>query len=132
MILDNQALFSDAQAVTADAASTNVIKMKGEVANGTPVEIFIQLMEGFKSAEVSSVAVKVQTSATENFSSVTDLVSETLSALTAGTRAKIKFLPKGNKGYIRLYYDLTFQTGVSAATAGKVTAGIVEGSPENH
>ena len=132
MILDNQAIFSDKQAVTADAASTNIIKMKGEVANGTPIEIFVQLMESFKSAEVSSVVVKVQTSATENFSSVTDLVSETLSALTAGTRANLKFLPKGNKGYIRLYYDLSFQTGVSAATAGKVTAGIVEGSPENH
>ena len=132
MILDNEALFSDKQAVTVDAASTNVIKLKGEVAYGTPIEIFVQLMEGFKSAEVSSVAVKVQTSATENFSSVTDLVSETLSALTAGTRANIKFLPKGNKGYIRLYYDVTFQTGVSATTAGKITAGLVEGSPENH
>ena len=132
MILDNEAIFSDNQAVTIDAASTNIVKLEGEVANGTPVEIFIQLMEGFKSAEVSSVAVKVQTSATEDFSSVTDLVSETLSSLDAGARANLKFLPKGNKGYIRLYYDVTFKSGVSAATAGKITAGIVEGSPENH
>ena len=132
MILDNQAIFSDEQAITVDAASTNVIKLNGEVAYGTPIEVFVQIAEAFKSTEVTSVAVKIQTSATENFSSVTDLATETLSALTAGTRANIKFLPKGNKGYIRLYYDVTFETGVSAATAGKITAGIVEGVSETY
>ena len=132
MILDNQALFSDEQAVTIDAASTNVVKLNGEIAFGTPVEIFVQVAETFKSTEVSSVTVKIQTSDTENFSTAVDLASETLSAITAGTRANIKFLPKGNKGYVRLYYDLTFETGVSAATAGKITAGIVEGVSETH
>lgn len=132
MILDEQAIFSDKQAVTADAASTNIIKFKGEVAFGTPIEIFGEVMEAFKAAEVASVVVKVQTDDNAAFSSATDLVSETLSALTAGTKFKLKYLPKGNEGYIRLYYDLTFQSGVSAATAGKITAGIVDGSPESY
>lgn len=132
MILDEQAIFSDEQAVTADAASTNIIKFKGEVAFGTPIEIFGEVMEAFKAAEVASVVVKVQTDTVENFASPTDLVSETLSALTAGTKFKLKYLPKGNEGFIRLYYDLSFQTGVSAATAGKITAGIVDGSPESY
>jgi len=132
MILDNQAIFSSEQAVTADAASTNIIKFKGEVAFGTPIEIFGEIVEAFKAAEVASIVVKVQTDTVENFASPTDLVSETLSAITLGTKFKLKYLPKGNEGFVRLYYDVTFQSGVSAATEGKITAGIVDGSPESY
>lgn len=132
MILDEQAIFSDKQAVTVDAASTNIIKFKGEVAFGTPIEIFGEIVEAFKSTEVASIVVKLQTDDNAAFSSATDLVTETLSAITLGTKFKLKYLPKGNEGYVRLYYDLTFKTGVSAATEGKITAGIVDGSPESY
>jgi len=132
MILDEQAIFSDGQAVTVDAASENIIKLNGEVAFGTPIELFTQIDESFKTAEVASITVKVQTDTVEAFSDATDIVSETLSAITKGTRAKLKFLPKGNEGYMRLYYDITFKTGVSAATAGKITSGICDGSPEGY
>jgi hypothetical protein len=132
MILDNQALFSDKQAITVDAASTNVIKFKGEVAFGTPIEILGQIVQDFKSAEVASIDVKLQTDDAEGFASPTTLVTETLSAITAGTRFNLKYLPKGNEGYMRLYYDVTFKTGVSAATSGKITAGVVDGQPESY
>ena len=132
MILDNQAIFSDNQAITVDAASTNVIKANGEIAFGTPIEIYLQITQAFKSTEVDSIVVKLQTDDNEAFSSPTDLVSETLSALTFGTTSKLKFLPKGNEGYLRLYYDLTFKSGVSAATEGKILAGIVDGAPESY
>ena len=110
MILDEQAIFSDGQAVTVDAASENIIKLNGEVAFGTPIELFTQIDEAFKSTEVASITVKVQTDTAEAFSDATDIVSETLSAITKGT----------------------FKTGVSAATAGKFTSGICDGSPEGY
>lgn len=131
MILDNQAIFSDNQAITADCASTNVFKYKGDLAKGTPVEVLVQITEAFKSSEVDSIAVKVQTSAAENFTSSTDLITETLSAISLGTKANFKFLPKGNLGYLRLYYDVTFKSGVSASTEGKILAGIVTGVDES-
>lgn len=132
MILDDQAIFSNEQAITADAASTNNIKFKGEVAFGTPIEIFGEIVEAFKSTEVASIVVKLQTDDNAAFSSATDLISETLSAITLGTKFKFKYLPKGNEGYVRLYYDVTFKTGTAAATAGKITAGVVDGSPESY
>ncbi len=132
MILDNETLFSDSQAITADCASTNIVKLNGEVAFGTPVELFVQIMEAFKSAEASSLTVKVQTSDNEAFTSPKDLVSETLSSIEAGAKANLKFLPKGNKGYIRLYYDVNFASDASALTQGKITAGIVEGTSETY
>lgn len=132
MILDNQAIFSDNQAITADASSTNILKAEGEIAYGTPVEIYVQVSEAFKSTEVDSVVVKLQTDDNASFSSPTTIVSETLPALTLGTVANLKFLPKGNEGYLRLYYDLTLKTGVSAATEGKILSGIVDGAAESH
>ena len=60
MILDEQALFSDKQAVTADAASTNVIKVGGNIAKGTPVEILAQVVEQ-DFATLTSLEIKVQT-----------------------------------------------------------------------
>lgn len=132
MILDNEALFSDAQSISVDSASTNAVKLEGEVAFGTPVEIFIQLDEGFKSTEISSLTVKVQTSESEDFTSPVDLISETLTSLNSGDRANLKFLPKGNKGYVRLKYSLSFKSGKTAATQGKITAGIVEGTSETY
>ena len=52
MLLDMETLFSNAQAVTATGASTNVIhtafgKLK-EIAFGTPLPMLIQVVETFK------------------------------------------------------------------------------------
>ena len=50
MLLDKQNLFSDGQAITADAASTNVIDCRGkikEIAAGTVLPLLIQAVEAF-------------------------------------------------------------------------------------
>ena len=129
MILDEQALFSNNQAVTADAASTNIIKLgTGEFASGTPIPIFIQVSEAFNN--LTSIDVKVQTATDAAFTTPVTLATQTmlLANLTKGAESSINFLPKGNLGYIRLYYDITGTT----PTTGKFLAGIVAGHQGHH
>lgn len=129
MILDEQELFSNKQAVTASCASTNVVNMgKREISFGTPVEVYIQVTEAFNN--LTSLTIKVQTAADEAFTSPVSLAEETIlqANLTAGAVSAIKFLPKGNLGYIRLYYTVT---GTTPPTTGKILAGIVDGTEES-
>lgn len=129
MLYDLENLFSNNQAVTADAASTNVVKMAAgplkEVANGTPIPLRIQVTEAF--ATLTSLNIKVQTATDAAFTTPVTL-AETgdvpVASLKAGYVAPINFIPKGNKGYMRIYYDVTG----SSATTGKITAGIVAAS----
>lgn len=128
MILDEQGLFSNNQTVTASVASENVLDLgKREVSFGTPVELFIQVSEDFNN--LTSLDVKVQTSVDEDFSDSVDLIEQTmtLAELTQGAVSAIKFLPKGNLGYMRLFYTVNG----SAPTKGKIMAGIVDGVQES-
>lgn len=127
MRLDSQAIFSDAQEITASAASTNVVEISkpngklSEVAFGHDIPLLIQVVEDF--AGLTSLKVGVQTSDNEAFSSPETLVESTLllADLKAGKKFPIKSVPAGNKGYMRLYYTVA-----GTATAGKITAGIVD------
>lgn len=127
-----ETLFSNAQAVTATGASTNVIhtafgKLK-EIAFGTPLPMLIQVVEAFKGC--NSVKVAIQTSATEDFS-VPVVLAETaaipVAELVAGYKFPINFMPKGNLGYTRLFYTVD-----GTATAGKIDAGIVAGQDNSY
>lgn len=123
MLLDKQAMFSDAQAITADAASTNVVKLTGEPAFGNPVPVICQVVETFNN--LTSLAISLQTATDEDFTAPVTLASETITKSTttlyAGDKMSLNFLPKGNLGYMRMYYDVTG----SAPSTGKITAGIV-------
>lgn len=127
MRLDSQAIFSDAQEITASAASTNVVEISkpngklSEVAFGHDIPLLIQVVEDFVGP--TSLKVGVQTSDNEAFSSPETLVESTLllADLKAGKKFPIKSVPAGNKGYMRLYYTVA-----GTATAGKITAGIVD------
>ena len=128
MRLDNQAIFSDAQEITSENVSTNVVKMSStengltEVAFGTPIPLLIQVVEDFAGATALKAAV--ETSETEDFETYTTLAeSEETDAdkLTAGYKFPIIYVPKGNLGYMRLRYTPT-----GDATAGAVTAGLVD------
>ena len=121
MLLDAQCLFSDNQAITASAASTNVVRFgEGEF---TFVPLLIQVTQDF--ATLTSLTVKVQTAVDSAFTNAVDLAEATISAsgLTTGKTFPINFIPSGNLGYIRLYYTVTG----SNATTGKITAGVVAG-----
>ncbi len=121
MLLDAQSLFSDNQAITASAVSTNVVRFgSGEF---TFVPLLIQVTEDF--ATLTSLTVKVQTATDAAFTSAVDLAEATLAAakLKEGCVFPINYIPNGNLGYIRLYYTVTG----SNATTGKITAGVVAG-----
>ena len=126
MRLDSQLLFSDNQAVTTTAASTNVVKIANgdlkEVAFGNKLPLLIQVTEDF--AGCTSITASVETSATEDFSSSSTLISTAaiaVASLVAGYKFPIGEVPAGNKGYLRLKYSVS-----GTATAGKITAGIVD------
>ncbi len=128
MILDEQSLFSDNQAITATCNSENILDLGNrEVSFGTPVEVFIQVTEDFD--KLTSLTIKVQSSADEAFSSTVSLIEQTilLADLKAGAVSTIKFLPKGNLGYMRLNYTVTG----TAPTQGAILAGIVDGNQES-
>ncbi len=128
MLLDKETLFSDCQKVTAAAASENVIHTAAghfkEIAFGQPIPLLIQVVEDFVNA--TKVQVDVQTASDEAFTTPTTLASATLNAadLKAGSKFPINFVPKGNLGYMRLYYTPSADTS-KTITAGAITAGIV-------
>lgn len=128
MILDEQGLFSNKQAVTASCVSENILDMgKREVSFGTPVELFIQIAEEFDN--LTSLTIKVQTATDEEFSDAIDLIEHTmaLEELKQGAVSSIKFLPKGNLGYMRLSYVVSGTT----PTKGAILAGIVDGTEQS-
>ena len=120
MLLDAQNLFSDAQQITTGTIySTNTVKFgKNDVSF---VPIIIQIVNDF--TNLTSLKVSIQTSDSETFTSSSDLATSTLSLadLKAGKKFPISYLPKGNKGYIRLAYTVTG----TEETTGAITAGVV-------
>ena len=128
MLYDLESIFSDNQAVTTTATSTNVIRMgKGqlkEVSYGTPTPLRIQVTEDFVGC--TSIDFEVQTATDAAFTTPVSLVKTgaiAVASLKAGYVAPINFIPKGNLGFMRTKYTV-----VGTATAGKITAGIVGGN----
>ncbi|WP_345758478.1 Bbp16 family capsid cement protein [Klebsiella quasipneumoniae] len=129
MLLDQQALFSAAQAITATAASTNVIDTGSnkDVGKYGDIPLLIQVVEGFNN--LTSLTVTVQTDDNSAFSSVADVLSMTipLASLVLGYKSPVITLPMKMERYIRLNYTVTG----TAPTTGKVTAGITGGVQTN-
>lgn len=140
MIFDKENLFSNAQAITASAASTNTIDLgatgtpvgasaalKRDIGPGKPIPLRIQVVQAFNN--LTSLTVAVQKSADN--STFTDVVSETiaLADLKAGATTKgLRFIPlTADARYVRLNYTVTG----TAPTAGAITAGIVAAHQEN-
>ena len=129
MLLDQQALFSAAQAITATAASTNVIDTGSnkDVGKYGDIPLLIQVVEGFNN--LTSLTVTVQTDDNSAFSSAADVLSMTipLASLVLGYKSPVITLPMKMDRYIRLNYTVTG----TAPTIGKVTAGITGGVQTN-
>jgi hypothetical protein len=136
MILDQNALFSDAQAITADAASTNhydlgemgvtaynSVQLRRNIGKGCyPIPLLIQVVEDFDA--LTSLEIIVQTDEDPAFGSAKNVMSVTvpLAELIAGFISPIDKLPRGIvERYLRIYYNVNG----SNPTVGKVTAGIV-------
>lgn len=138
MIIDNTLVFSDSQALTADAASTNIIDLKAagksygaaaalyrDVGLGARIPLAIRVTEAFNNLTSMTIALQMDDNAA--FGSPTTLWTTgaiALASLTLGAELPLPdvYLPEGiTEEYIRLYYDITG----TAPSTGKIFAGIV-------
>lgn len=139
MILSNENLFSDNQAVTATAISTNQIDLGvkgtpvgavsallGDPAPGNPVELAILVTQTF--TKLTSLKVAVETGASATLGTEVASITVPLANLKAGYQVPLRFLPEGITGrYVGLRYTVTG----TAPDAGKILAGITLGQQSN-
>ncbi len=128
MIIDYNLQFSDAQSVTADAASTNVIDLGSDRDIGPGEEMKIALnFDVAMGGSSPTLAVQVQTDDNSSFSSATTvLTSRTIAAAAVGDTL-VMGLPDTNERYVRLNYDV----GGSSPTM-TVSASIVKDAQQYH
>jgi hypothetical protein len=134
MVLDKNTLFSDEQAITVTAASTDVLDLGalGIVPYNQAqllhrkglkeIPLLIQVVENF--ATLTSLKIAVETDDNSAFSSAKEVLSQTVlvADLVAGFISAIDKIPRGvNERYMRIKYTVNG----ADATAGKITAGIV-------
>ena len=121
MIMDKQNLFSEGQAITAAAVSTNVIALGDEGYDGAGRNIAIVVTETFLT--LVSLSIVLQVSDVEAMTSpvvALEIPTILLAELTVGELFEIPIPAKRMKGFARLSY-----TPATDATAGALTAGIV-------
>lgn len=127
MIHDAHNLFSDAQALTAAAASSNILDLGTIRDLGTGENLYIVLTVDTALTDTgsnSTVTVDLQTDDNSGFSS--NATAQTLFTIAAVAAAGTKYIARiqpgaGNERYARLYY--TMNNG--DLTTGAVTAEIV-------
>lgn len=125
-MIDAKLIFSEAQAITASAAS-NVLNMGVANANlgDAPLKVRFIVEETFDSTnDTATLTIALQHSATD-FGGTAVLVQGAKHAISATTLIKGVYLPefaipKEHMQYLRLYYTV----GTQNFTAGKLTAWI--------
>lgn len=137
MIMDKTLLFSENQAITASAASTNVVDLGAtgtiygagsaivrDIGPGERVPMVVTVTETFNT--LTSLTISIQTDDNAGFSSATTVWTSpayTLAQLAIGAKYLLPdVFPVGvNERYVRLYYTVAG----SNPTLGKITAGAV-------
>ena len=137
MIFDRTLLFSDGQAITATAASTNVVDLGAtgtvvgasapiirDIGHGTDAELSVSVTQSFNN--LTSLTIAIQTDDNAAFSSATTVYTSpayTLAQLATGAKYLLPDrMPVGvNERYVRLLYTVAG----TAPTLGKITAGVV-------
>lgn len=109
MIIDSRLEFSDAQALTASAASTSVVNLGSDrdVGVGEPLWVVYSLDAAATNADADETySLAIQTDSVENFATPTTLTTHTIAAGTAAGYINAINLPMANEQYLRLYYTL--------------------------
>ncbi len=139
MILSAQQLFSDSQAVTATAISTNVIDLGApgtpslasvainqDIGKGVPVPFLAQVEQAFNN--LTSLTVAIEKGSTASLGTVVASEVIPLASLIVGAQVSIQCLPTDlDERYIGLRYTVTG----TAPTTGIITAGISAGNQTN-
>jgi len=126
MYIDKQNIMSAAQAITATAASTDVIDLGlGDIGKSQDQAPYLYVKVGAAFNTLTSLNIKLQTSVDEAFSSPidTDIAKEVvLASLTINSEQIRARLPIGCKRYIRMYYTVTG----SNPSTGTISAYLLE------
>lgn len=135
MIFDQQTLLSDAQAITATAASTHVLDLGPvksglvrDIGKGKQIPLLVQVVEAFNN--LTSLTVALQVDDADTFPSAKTVWSTVvlLADLKAGKVVIPEYIPRGtDERYLRLNYTVTG----TAPTTGKITAGVTMGNQSN-
>ncbi|EQB7353728.1 Bbp16 family capsid cement protein [Enterobacter kobei] len=127
MILDKLLMFSEAQAVTASAASTDVIDLspidgtRRDIGVGYPLEFWATVNTTATAAGAATLNFQLQTSPDNStWTTLYDSGTLALAALTAGKRLFSAKVPAGVQRYLRVNYVV----GTGPLTAGAFTSGI--------
>jgi hypothetical protein len=139
MIIDTSLVFSNQQAVTTSAPSTNALDLGAtgtpfgatvplarNLGHGEPIDLSVSVASTF--AGLTSLQVSVQTSADGiNWNSVDTGAAIPASQLVAGYQFHVpKVVQEANLRYLQLYYTVS-----GAATAGTINAAIVASRQTN-
>jgi hypothetical protein len=144
-IMDRTGQFSDGQAITASAASTNNIDLGApatlpgpnggmlvrDIGIGTEIPLVLSVTQSFNN--LTSLTISVQTDDNAAFSSPTTVYTSpayTLAQLAAGAKGNLlpDSIPLGtNERYVRLFYTVAG----TAPSTGKITAAVAAARQNN-
>lgn len=138
MILDNQTLFSDRQAITATAVSTNVIDLgpidvgvRRDIGPGKPIPVVVQVTADMAAAGAATLSVALQVDDNSGFASPKTVMTVgpvAVASLKAGYQIPLDYIPRGtDERYLRLNYVVA----TGPMTAGTITAGVTTGHQTN-
>ena len=125
MMIDSQLVFSDKQAITVDAASTNEIDFGAanlNIGQGSPLMVEVWLDTAFTST-ANTLTIKLESSADgvtyAAIDSLTILPATATSSLLAANRGQLvkMSLPENTKRFVRIYYEVS-----TTLVSGKVNA----------
>lgn len=144
MIIDDTLVWSDHQAITADAASTNIIDLgaagtafghsaavRRDIGIGTSIPVYVTVTEAFNT--LTSLTIIMQVDDDVAFGSAKEVARSQAYPLADIDAAGAKLfwpasIPEGvDERYVRLYYDV----GGSNPSTGKIFASIVAGAQTN-
>ncbi|OUO57026.1 Bbp16 family capsid cement protein [Candidatus Avelusimicrobium gallicola] len=123
MLLDQNAMMSDKQAVAATAASENILDL-GAASNAVPGALFAVCRTDEAFSGVTQVKVSLQTDDTADFSAAQELMAVTfaLADLQSVKNLFAVVLPNGAKRFLRAYYTVS-----GSGTAGKLSCFLTDG-----
>lgn len=134
MLADKQLMFSESQAIVADAVSTNILDFGAvpasnnpwgniqAVDNGTGEPMYLEIIIGEAFNTLTSLNIEIQSDDNAGFSSpdVLSLTNKLLAELTLGATIHIPIPNSLVQRYLRLNYDVVGTN----PTTGEITAGI--------
>lgn len=134
MYLDKQAEFSDSQAVTATAISTNVMDLNTafnyntgvDIGTGEDVYLVVQVDAAATAAGAATVQVTLESSVAAGLTSSTVHFTSANYALTDLTAGKTLFSVKLPSGTYLRYLGVRYTVGTGPLTAGSFSAFLVK------